>query len=407
MAEIARHTIGFANRDPASAARHAEGYGYLVLGSEPENLQGVKPIDMAELDGGVAPYLGRDGPHWIPQFLEVGGSTVLVVTVPPPAQGNPIYCLQKEFSESTGPERINYRNGEIFVRRHGRTERANAADMRMLQRRLGAVRPRLDVDLTWWEQESRVTPLDLSDQAVGAWIDGQRRSLARPIPPPPKRETAASMAGLDIGNALRGLGHLGVQPENRTPEEYDKQVEDYLEEARPALLSLLRMQAVRVGIGRLHLAVLNLGDDNFENVVTELFLPGAVAAFFDVRETEDQLDFPARPRKWGPRTFDYRIAAPFMPHNLGIERLSPGKISNSGSSTVRFAPVHVRPQHKHSLHDIHVVAIAGEASLLDGTWTATATNVSGTAKGEFTIPLKDPITPVELMRQEPQEDELD
>ena len=135
--EIARYTIGMANREPARAATDVEGYAYIVFGVEPGSLVGVTTIDSTELDDGVAPYLGAGGPGWTPAFVEVDGVSVLVVTVSPPRPGDPIWAFQKEFT-GTGAEghSVAYREGDIFVRRGGRTERANAADLEMLQARL-------------------------------------------------------------------------------------------------------------------------------------------------------------------------------------------------------------------------------------------------------------------------------
>lgn len=136
-AEIARQVIGMANRDPARAAAQAEGYGYLALGVIPGEVIGVKRIDLAELDEGVASYLGgSDGPGWTPSFVDIDDAAVLVVTVPPPRPGDPIWFFQKEFSGKEEGYSFTYRDGDIFVRRGSKTERANGAELRMLRARL-------------------------------------------------------------------------------------------------------------------------------------------------------------------------------------------------------------------------------------------------------------------------------
>src|SRR5262249_2152274 len=122
--EIARFVLGAANRMPHRAAQQADGHGYMLLGVEPQNLCGVTRIDNADLERGVCAYTGRDGPHWSPEYVEISGVDVLVVTVAPPKAGDPIFALAKEF---------NHPDGTVFVRRSGKTERATNAEHRQLQ----------------------------------------------------------------------------------------------------------------------------------------------------------------------------------------------------------------------------------------------------------------------------------
>ena len=81
----------------------------------------------------MASYLGRDGPQWNPDLEEVDGLTVLVITVEAPRQGDPIFTLEKQFE--------SYRNGDVFVRRAGKTEKASAVDIRALTSRARAKTP--------------------------------------------------------------------------------------------------------------------------------------------------------------------------------------------------------------------------------------------------------------------------
>jgi hypothetical protein len=54
---VIRHILGFSNRDPGRAARVSEGYAYLLLGVEPGAVAGVQPIDPADLESWLRPYL--------------------------------------------------------------------------------------------------------------------------------------------------------------------------------------------------------------------------------------------------------------------------------------------------------------------------------------------------------------
>jgi hypothetical protein len=51
--EVARQILGFANRDPDVARRHAGGLAYLILGIEPGNPCGQSLIDNADLTASI------------------------------------------------------------------------------------------------------------------------------------------------------------------------------------------------------------------------------------------------------------------------------------------------------------------------------------------------------------------
>ena len=100
-AATARHLIGFANRDRAQAARHADGHAYLLIGVEPGNLVGAPMWDSADIENWLVRFVGRDSRYDV-HYTELSGQRVLFLTVDPPRQGDPIYCLQRASSEPTG-----------------------------------------------------------------------------------------------------------------------------------------------------------------------------------------------------------------------------------------------------------------------------------------------------------------
>lgn len=83
----ARNILGMANRRVAEALRQAGGCGYIVIGAEPGSVTGVTEVDPADLSQAVEVYLGSAGPSWSASYLHVGGASVLVITVEPPAAG--------------------------------------------------------------------------------------------------------------------------------------------------------------------------------------------------------------------------------------------------------------------------------------------------------------------------------
>lgn len=124
---IARHILGMANRSCADAQRHAAGCSYLVIGAEPGAVTGVAEVDPAVLDQGIQAYLGSEGPAWGMSYVHKGAASVLVITVEPPAPGDRIRTLQKDFG--------SYLAGAVFVRRPGRTIQAEPGDIRALEDR--------------------------------------------------------------------------------------------------------------------------------------------------------------------------------------------------------------------------------------------------------------------------------
>jgi hypothetical protein len=59
-ARTAKHILGFANRMPDLAERHAGGYAYLLLGVEPGTHHGVDVHDSADLENWLCPYVADD-----------------------------------------------------------------------------------------------------------------------------------------------------------------------------------------------------------------------------------------------------------------------------------------------------------------------------------------------------------
>lgn len=125
---IARHILGImANRRVTDAARQAGGCGYIVIGAEPGSVTGVAEVDPADLSQAIQIYLGSAGPSWSASYIPTAGASVLVITVEPPAAGDRIRTLQREFQP--------YLAGAIFVRRQGRTFPALPGDIAALEDR--------------------------------------------------------------------------------------------------------------------------------------------------------------------------------------------------------------------------------------------------------------------------------
>lgn len=168
---IARHILGLSNRRVADAIRQAGGCGYIVIGAEPGSVTGVTEVDPADLSQAIQVYLGSAGPSWSPSYISAAGASVLVITVEPPAAGDRVRTLQREFQ--------SYLAGAIFVRRQGRTVPALPGDVMALEDRfaepllaagLDRERQRLEkISQTVEDLFGQVIDADPSDRSPSRW----------------------------------------------------------------------------------------------------------------------------------------------------------------------------------------------------------------------------------------------
>lgn len=447
---VAKGIIAFANRDPQAAARFCDGRAYLVVGAEPGQVVGIAEADPADLTGWWQPYLGVDGPRWVPHWVSADGATVLVVEVDTPRQGDPIHVIRKET--------IGVRDGDIYVRRAGKSEPATSADIRALTLRAGGARTLAGVTVTVAEPAA-VIPVAFDADAVEQYLEGVRDAClaslrAAQAPRTPKaalrpvdlsatskgkgvsfgeleeleaREAAgnsldeAELARLEQGRseskaAMSGLRELigsnnfgwSVTPEDRTAEQYTAEVERYLDTLRTELPDELTAAASN----KLLLCDFELTNDtekNLEGVLLVVHLPG------DARATEPDGTRPGLsepPRTYGPRkenTFNFgSLAVPNAAYLAGLQFPSPGlrsgvEIENGGSVTLRFEPKHLRPHDTVRLDS--VVLLLPDDGPVTATWEATSTSVNGVLRGELIVPVSGPALSVQdALRDERSED---
>ncbi len=98
-----------------------------MIGAEPGSVAGIDEVDPADLSQAIQTYLGSAGPSWSASYIPAARVSVLVITVEPPAAGDRIRTLQREFQP--------YLAGAIFVRRQGRTIPALPSDIAALEDR--------------------------------------------------------------------------------------------------------------------------------------------------------------------------------------------------------------------------------------------------------------------------------
>lgn len=430
---VAKCIVAFANRDPQAAARFCDGRAYLVVGAEPGYAIGVPEADPADLTGWWQPYLGADGPRWVPHWVGIDGATVLVVEVDTPRQGDPLHVIRK------GTTAVS--DGDIYVRRAGKSEPATSADIRALTLRAGGACTLAGVSVRL-AQAQAVIPVAFSTAAVEQYLDGVRDAClaslrAAQAPRTPKALRPVDLTptnkgkGVSIGEleeleareaagdsldesqltrlaqgrsevqvAMSSLRELlgsdvgwSVTPEDRTAEQYTAEVEAYLDKLRTELPDELAAAASNQLL-LCAFALTNETEKNLEGVRVVVHMPG------DARATEPDQTRPglsAPPRIYGPRrkstfnvgSLDFSTAA----YLAGRQFPSPGlrsgvDIENGGSVTLRFDPEHLRPQETVRLHP--VVLLLPDDGPVTATWEVTATSINGVLRGEVVVPVAGP-----------------
>lgn len=371
QARIAKFIAGFANRDPAVAKLQAGGCGYLVIGAEPGSVVGVSPVDNAALLSGVLRYI-RNTVRWSPQYVPHDGKQILVITVEPPESGDRPAAILRAYTDETGTV---FREGDVFIRRIGKTELATQEDHDMLVERFAASKPQARNGITVEPLEALVA-VAVADgaAAVQGWRDHQASVLLAPLG---RQESEAFDSVL--------VRKLAGTFENRSSKQYRKDVEAYLDDATPLLPAKARADALEGCDPGMRLALVNETEDNFAAVQVEVVIDDDLWAYYEKADARPEM--PGAPRLWGTNP----LAEPLLGYNPGhllgsMSGFYGPYIDNSGSARIVFQSVDLRPGTSMRLDPIYLVAGASlVGKTLVAEWTATSTSVSGIARGEIPI----------------------
>lgn len=398
--KIASAILGFANREPARAERCCEGCAYMIVGIEPNNVEGVIPVDHAKLEQGLDPYLGgHSGPSWSPQYVTVDGKQVLVVTIEAPRQGDRMFPLRKTFQTSAG---VTVPDGTVFVRHQAKTERATAADHDMLTARSTGAAATVDVptDVTV-EWVGEVPTVPACDAGIGCdeWV-AQRRSELKVRPPVPKPKPTSSSTSPLATLMIQPTGALNLF-EKRSWASYEAEVESYLTRCRKRWPHVVQSRYHSSDIGLIKMAVSNPSDRNLPAVEMKLTLPDSAWAF---PESLDDVEFPKAPAKYGDgNTLEYDPAI----LTLGLNRsYIPSPISlplydvDDDGRTVTFRSFHLRPHQREVLSGI-VVAVSPHHTedTVTASWTVTSTAFNGVHRGAISFSVDGVITGADLLNE--------
>lgn len=185
--------------------------------------------------------------------------------------------------------------------------------------------------------------------------------------------------------------------EDRTPEAFEAEVEEYLDRCRhrlPKAAKTLRKELSSVVMFKAR----NLTDKNFHGLEVRLHVEGDVSGYREsARFTSLTKYTRGEPRAWGPwtETKDYGYGTDYshliraqstLASTPTIPRPRPD-IVNGGSVDITFPPIDLRPHAQEDLQEVVLVAGSGVMAAVTCTWLATAVNINGRAEGEFTLPL--------------------
>ena len=394
LVKIAAAVLGFSNRMPDVAARFLGGCACMVVGVEPGSLAGVDPVDAAKLEARIAAYVGANV-HWRPDYVELNGSSVLVVTVEAPRWGEPAHPVRKTFTD--GPKTL-LKDGAILVRRHASTVEANAEEVEALARRAGRrVENDLAVDVRLAD-DSALRRVDVGEDAVAQFSGGRERAMLGAL-------NNNSAFGL-LGAASSPIAALG---EYRSEEEYRSEVAAYGERLAEALPGVLLARSVLHSVACLRLVVVNETERTFTGVRVELTLPGGFDVCTWEHEAQDETELPRSPTPFGQGSALLRDGGLDLIRPLGIPMIRPPWTPDAevvdGRTRVYYADKEVRAEGLSELPEVWLLLAQDAPEELAVEWQATAKEATKRLRGTITVPVaRDLVTIPELLEAPPDSD---
>ncbi|HEV2810238.1 MAG TPA: hypothetical protein VGV93_07580 [Acidimicrobiales bacterium] len=409
--KVASAILGLANRPVDEAARTCAGFGYLVVGAEPDKLTGVVVPDPAGWVTKVEQYLkGDTAPTWAHTTIPIDGRNVLVITVDPPQHGDLIWTVRKELS--------GVMSGTVFVRKPGKTERATAKDMDTLQERLLARTPSLpdlvvelvgDLPLSW-------LPGSATLEQVAAWARTRRDSLAAAAHAAQDQQNTPSQE-LATGDWLDGQSMGAIQdvvrqflpePDQRTLEDYLAELDSWVDELDKAAQADLLRRYFEHGYGLSQVKVTNNSTQYLAGVEVSLHMDLTEIKGFEEIPGGRYLPRPPRPlgqpkpnpkfaalsRIGMPPDYDFGVA-PLTAH-LRDTRIEDGSIHLTVDAG------ELRPRRHHVGDEFHILLLQRPGSgTVPVTWSATVKDRDWIIEGAFEVPVaQEPVDVADIFNAE-------
>jgi hypothetical protein len=384
---IVRQILGFANRDPHVAAQWAGGYAYLVIGASPEGTAGIAPIDPEQLVSKVRPYVGS-AITWTPECIEVGNVSVLVIIVEPPRAGDDIHALRRQLDP--------YSPGTVLVRRPGQVDQADADELAMLQRRLPARTP--EVELAVESAAPAIEAMPDFQDLIEPWAAEERvRRMSARHQSEPLVNPEASRSLLENVFAAAQIAR-----DPRNAEQYEAEVDNYLEKARYALLKRGVWQLSRHRPAKLAVQMRNSSRRNYAMVGVVLTIKSPVIRGYDrggldLIAKDKPPPLPKPPPPWGtPPPSAAAMWSDLVPSFAqgptlaglpSLPRPHPGWETSTDDLgvTVVFDPCDLRPYGLIQLPAVPLVVATEPGTVICVEWAATATNADGQVTGKYAM----------------------
>ncbi|MEV4786149.1 ATP-binding protein [Streptomyces tuirus] len=362
-ATLARHILAMANRSVEKSSQAASGFGYILVGVEPGDVSGVVTIDLADLESGIRPYLGPQGPEWVPAYVTVEGRDVLVIAVDPPKDGDPIHTLHKDFDK--------YYAGMIFVRRTAQTVIAGPGEVLRLTQRAQSSEERQSLSIESLESPVEVPLWPGLEEAVCSLLEKEREIV-------------------EAGGKRRSSGNrfvTSVSLDYRSEGDYAREAEGYLRRYKEYLFDVAMQSYMRKGYGLLRLHLKNSHERSYQQVRLELDLPEGISAFLGEDYSGDDVKVPRRPTPLGE---EYSLVRSNIVDMRGIVAAGavPDVHMRVEGSAILCDVVSLRAEETLSLPVVHLMATErlGESPLVMP-WSVTAVNALGRTRGHLAIRL--------------------
>ena len=198
------------------------------------------------------------------------------------------------------------------------------------------------------------------------------------------------------------MGMLGRRvPEDRSAEDYNAEVEEYLDLARSQVVPVAMASFFDTEFAEFIVKVTNTTDRNFANVRLKLTFGPEVRL-----DTEGLASgMPMRPRLWGPRQEGgvdlealSRVTSPSYAFSaLTLDR-SPATLDHHISGrTVSYWVNNLRPRDDYESEPISVLLDPSVGQTVSAHWTATSTQIDGVAEGDLSVPVSERRAPLDAL----------
>ncbi|MDF9278429.1 hypothetical protein P4U43_11580 [Arthrobacter sp. EH-1B-1] len=354
------------------AQREFGGYAVMVIGAGKGSSAGVAPgMEQLELEQKLGKYLGQSGPVWELERLWVEGDReVLFIVVDPPKNGDPIHVCRGEFQG--GNPSGSVKDGDVLIRKNGRTTLASSADIDALANRLkhsNRERPDFTVHV------NNASSYEVSDEEVEQFLDtfverARRRSV-------PKGSTRNFVLG--------GLTIPGTFVEQQTMDHFDREVDGWRRLAEETNADDAIDKLAGAFLPAAHVSVGNAVVGHVEGLAVTVTITNAYAVdWADAGSLNWSNILPPVARQWGipvSPSIDYRTAR----HYYELEW------STTDSEVILRIELDSLPPEeiwRSDGDDFVLLALDPEAESLTASWRATARGFDTVFSGDFQIPVQ-------------------